>query len=244
MLIVIGTRPDGSPIEAECRCQIASRKVDDLPALTREILKRHRQDDREAPDQKSETPPAPSANPPARTMPDAAKTKRPAFGVRQLTPVERKAGGSTVLLGGLALALFLAAVAGFLAKMSGHGADTGPVVKTAVRREPATEVVGEPASSLPGGVEVRNDASGVATQVSGFDASAVLRAFCRHPQFKSTMVPGALQSIMPPDPNLLIGSAVLMDGAGTPCQLILRRDPNTKRWSIGDGNAPIMAATP
>jgi hypothetical protein len=93
-------------------------------------------------------------------------------------------------------------------------------------------------------IEMRKDASGALTLVSGADPSAVLIALCAHPQFKSSLVPGTVSLLVPPDPDLLLGSAFLRDGASTQRQVMLKRDPLTKRWSIGDGRNAIVPARP
>lgn len=159
--------------------------------------------------------------------------------VDRVRPIVRPAppssgGRKLVMLGAVSLML-VAGLAGYWAH--GRGATTAPVVTKA----PDSAA---PPLRMNGDVEVRNDASGSVTLVSGDDPNAVFRAFCRHPQFKSALVPGEIQPTTPPDPDRLLGSAILMDGVGTPHHVILKRDPKTKRWSIGDGTSAIVIGKP
>jgi hypothetical protein len=144
---------------------------------------------------------------------------------------------------GALIVVLAAVVAGWWAH---DGASKPHETKAALVAPPSdpAETVTPPPPLPPGGVEIRNDSTGAVMLVTGSDPNAVLRAFCRHPQFKSTLVPGSLGSTTPPDPDLLLGSAVLMDGAGTQRQVILKRDRATHRWSIGDGTSAIALTDP
>jgi hypothetical protein len=202
--IVVGTRPDGSPIEAECSCQRTTRS------------------DADAGHQ-----PAQIAEP-----------------VVAFAPAELKSGHGTLVTLGVGVALVALALFGILRQRQPSVSLPALPAKAVAPSKMARAPVGTPTTSmLPGGVEVRNDASGAATLVSGVDPGAVLRAFCRHPQFNAAMVPGTLQSTTPPDPDLLLGSAILMDGKGSLRQLMLKRDAQTGRWSIGDGKSAIVPVT-
>ena len=143
-----------------------------------------------------------------------------------ITPRETESSGGHGLLTVSAVAVVLvAALAGFLAW------DRPVTVTAAAPRERTFTSVDD--------VKVTNNESGFSTLVSGSDPRSVFRAFCRHPQFNYSLVPGGIGPTDPPDPNRLVGTALLMDGSGTPYQVTLRRNPTTNRWSIGDGTSAI-----
>lgn len=143
-------------------------------------------------------------------------------------------------MAGAGLVVLAAILAGWRAHESGPRPKETPAELVPHSGEGPAEIVKPPPPLPPGGIEIQNDPSGAVMLVTGTDPNAVFRAFCRHPQFKAALVPGTLGSTTPPDPDLLLGSAVLMDGATTPRQVILKRDPATRRWSIGDGKSAIV----
>jgi hypothetical protein len=219
MIIVVGSRPDGSPIEAECPCQRAQRS----------------DQDRSGP---GAGPARPSIAPP---KPETAPTgKKPSSTVPVFRTAEPAAEGHNLVMVGAIVLVVGAALAGLWVEVKGKASVPATSVGAAAASKRAAEAaVAPPESAQHDGVEIVNDRSGAVTLVSGDDPSAVLRGFCRHPQWKSALVPGGLQATTPPDPDLLLGSAVLMDGSSTLRQVILKRNPETKHWSIGDGKSPI-----
>lgn len=134
---------------------------------------------------------------------------------------------------GAAVLILAGALAGFWAQSrrgAGNPAATAPTLAPAAT---------SPALLLSSDVVVQNDASGAVTLVAGSDPEAVFRAFCRHPQWKSSLIPGGIQQTTPPEADRLLGSALSMDGLGTMNRVMLKRNPETKRWQIGDGTAAI-----
>ena len=206
LMVRVGTRPDGSPIEAECPCLRPARSD-----RAKAVAGRGRR-------------PAPMAH--------AAPAARP------------QSSGSKVVMAGAGVVALAAILAGWWAHESGPRPKEVPAEPVAHTGEGPAELVRPPPPLPPGGIEIKNDASGAVMLVTGSDPNAVFRAFCRHPQFNAALVPGTLGSTTPPDPDLLLGSAVLMDGASTPRQVMLKRDPTTRRWSIGDGKSAIVLTNP
>ena len=86
----------------------------------------------------------------------------------------------------------------------------------------------------------RTDATGQLVEVIGPDPRSVLIAFCRSGRQSGQREPIEISPTVPPDASARWGLFRNLGQSATPVRAILiRKDPRTGRWSVGDGRTPI-----
>jgi hypothetical protein len=91
----------------------------------------------------------------------------------------------------------------------------------------------------------KTDTTGQVVQVVGPDPRSVLISFCSSGRQSGRREPIEIAPTVPPDSSARWGVFRSLDNPEIPVRAILiRKDPRTGRWSVGDGRSPIATEPP